>query len=219
MGPRSSIAAGLMTGIVVAIVVLAALVALVPLPGGAVAVATPSAPAGVAPSPIASPAPSNTASAPLASPTLIVTGFHIGQPAPALRIPQVGGGTVDLAALRGKPVWLYFMATWCPSCQEEVPAMGSFAARYAASGLVVVGVDVREDQGTVAAFADRLGAVFPIGLDAQGSAQSTWGAYALPTHFWIDKNGVIRYGALGGIGPDIMATGLRTILPGVTVTP
>jgi hypothetical protein len=30
---------------------------------------------------------------------------------------------------------------------------------------------------------------------------------------------MIRDGALGGIGPDIMARGLRTILPGVDVTP
>ncbi len=40
----------------------------------------------------------------------------------------------------------------------------------------------------------------------------------LPIHFWIDTDGIVRDGALGGIGPDIMATASRTILPGVTVT-
>ena len=30
---------------------------------------------------------------------------------------------------------------------------------------------------------------------------------------------IVRDGALGGIGPDVMATGLETILPGVDVTP
>ena len=34
-----------------------------------------------------------------------------------------------------------------------------------------------------------------------------------------DKDGIIRDGALGGIGSDVMARGLGTILPGVTVTP
>ena len=45
-----------------------------------------------------------------------------------------------------------------------------------------------------------------------------WDALALPVHFWIDKDGIVRDGALGGIGPDVMATGLKTILPGVDVT-
>ncbi len=45
------------------------------------------------------------------------------------------------------------------------------------------------------------------------------GALALPVHFWIDTDGIVRDAALGGIGPDVMAAGLGTILPGVTVTP
>ena len=59
----------------------------------------------------------------------------------------------------------------------------------------------------------------PVGLDPEGDAQADWGAYALPVHFWVDASGIIRAGALGGIGPDIMATNLETILPGVDVTP
>jgi hypothetical protein len=38
-------------------------------------------------------------------------------------------------------------------------------------------------------------------------------------HFWIDKDGIVRDGALGGIGPDVMARGLTSIMPGVDVTP
>jgi hypothetical protein len=33
-----------------------------------------------------------------------------------------------------------------------------------------------------------------------------------------DADGIVRDGALGGIGPDVMAQGLGTILPEVTVT-
>jgi len=56
-------------------------------------------------------------------------------------------------------------------------------------------------------------------LDTDGSAQAAWGAIRLPVHLWIDENGIVRDGALGGIGPDVMAQGLQAILPGVTVTP
>lgn len=131
----------------------------------------------------------------------------------------MGGGSIDLAALRGKPVWVNFMGTYCPPCQDELPRMAGFAARYADTGLVVVPVDVKEDAATVQAFMDDLDVSFPTGLDADGAAQAAWRALALPVHFWVDAEGIVRYGALGGIGPDVMAEGLATILPGVTVTP
>ena len=97
--------------------------------------------------------------------------------------------------------------------------MNGFAARYAEDGLVVLAIDVKEDAGTVATFAEGLDATFPLGLDAAGAAADRWDAVALPVHFWIDKDGIVRDGALGGIGPDIMARGLQSIMPGVDVTP
>jgi thiol-disulfide isomerase/thioredoxin len=149
----------------------------------------------------------------------VAGNFHVGEAAPALVVAQVGGGTIDLATLKGKPVWVNFMATWCPSCRDEFPLMNGFSARYASNGLVVIAVDVREDEGIVASFAQSLNATFPVGLDGDGAAQQRWGAVALPVHYWIDAKGIVRDGALGGIGPDVMAKGLESILPGVDVTP
>jgi thiol-disulfide isomerase/thioredoxin len=157
-------------------------------------------------------------STPLPSPG-DAAAFHIGEPAPALVVPRVGGGTIDLAMLRGKPVWVNFMGTYCPPCRDEFPQMNSFHVRYAEQGLIVIAIDVREDEATIAAFAEELNATFPIGLDLDGEAARAWDAIVLPIHFWVDAEGIIRDGALGGIGPDIMASGLRTIMPGVDVTP
>ncbi|GAC1667227.1 MAG: hypothetical protein NVS9B8_08990 [Candidatus Limnocylindrales bacterium] len=145
--------------------------------------------------------------------------FHIGQPAPALVVPQLGGGTIDLTNLRGKPVWLNFMQTTCLECVDEFPLMNGFSARYANTGLVVIAIDIREDAGAVATFAKRLATTFPLGLDLDGKAQQTWGAYAIPIHFWIDTGGIVRAGALGGVSADTMAAGLRKVLNGVAVTP
>jgi cytochrome c biogenesis protein CcmG, thiol:disulfide interchange protein DsbE len=220
MSARASIAAGLAAGIAAAILLLVLVVAFVPDPviggptplpttGSGTASPVPTQPGGsspIGPSAI-SPGPSGAAN------------FRIGEPAPALAVPILGGGTIDLADLRGKPVWVNFMATWCPPCRDEFPAMSGFAARYAENGLVVIAVDVREDEATVGAFVESVATTFDVGLDADGSAQQEWGAFVLPIHFWIDTEGVIRHGALGGIGPDLMAEGLQTILPGVVVEP
>ncbi len=228
-----TILAGLLAGFLVAAAVLAAFVFLGPDPVGLRPTPPPTlvppsasaAPSASAPTASGSAGPSASAGASAAasgSPGASAdpgAAFHIGQPAPVLVVPQVGGGTIDLAALRGKPVWLNFMQTTCPECVDEFPLMNSFSTRYGDQGLVVIAVDIREDEGTVASFAQRLKATFPLGLDGDGTAQQAWGTYALPIHFWIDKDGIVRDGALGGVGADAFAAGLGKILPGVTVTP
>jgi cytochrome c biogenesis protein CcmG, thiol:disulfide interchange protein DsbE len=230
MWPRLSILAGLLAGVAVALLVLGGILAFAPEPGAAPTPAPqPSGSIGVAsPSPsVVESSPSAPASGASGTPPASASPaggsaaglFHVGEQAPALVVPQVGGGTIDLTNLRGKPVWVNFMATNCPPCLDEFPLMNGFQARYADDGLVILAIDVKEDEGAVAAFAEGLSATFPLGLDSDGSAQERWGALALPVHFWIDKDGIIRDGALGGIGPDVMARGLSSIMPGVDVTP
>jgi cytochrome c biogenesis protein CcmG, thiol:disulfide interchange protein DsbE len=227
MWPRLSILAGLLAGVAAAALVIGGILVLAPEPGAAMTPRPqPSASLTVlpslSPSAVASGSPSAGASAPGAPSGAASSAgalFHVGEPAPALVVPQVGGGTIDLVNVRGKPVWVNFMGTYCPPCLDEFPLMSGYATRLAEKGLVVIAVDVKEDEGVVAAFAERLGATFPLGLDADGSAAARWDAVALPVHFWIDKDGIIRDGALGGIGPDVMSAGLRTILPGVEVGP
>jgi cytochrome c biogenesis protein CcmG/thiol:disulfide interchange protein DsbE len=227
MGSRLSIVAGLVAGVIVALALLAGFVLVGPDPSAPVGSASPSTTASpsasvapsASPSASASASPSPAGSAVPSGGSAVTANFHIGQPAPALLVPQVGGGTIDLATLKGTPVWINFMQTTCPPCIDEFPLMNGFAARYAEAGLVVIAIDIREDEGTVATFADQLNTTFPIGLDTDAAAQQAWGAYGLPVHFWVDRDGIVRDGALGGIGPDVMARGVGAILPGVEVTP
>jgi thiol-disulfide isomerase/thioredoxin len=226
MGSRLSVVAGLLAGLLVAGALLLAFVFVGPdpvrataSPAGSPASGEPSTAATASPTSSAE-ASSSASAAPIASGASQVTeNFHVGEAAPPLKVAQVGGGEIDLANLKGKPVWVNFVQTTCEACISEFPLMNGFAARYADDGLVIVAVDIKEDEGAVAAFASGLGATFPFGLDSDGAAQQAWGAYGLPVHFWVDAAGVVRDGALGGIGADIMARGVQSIMPGVEVTP
>jgi hypothetical protein len=161
MGGKTAIVLGVAAGLVVGGLIVGGAIALVPVAPSVAPSATPApaaspapsatvgpsappssgvSPSPVSPSPVSSSAPSESPSE--ASPA---EAFGIGESASPLVLPLAGGGTVDLADYRCKPVWVHFMATWCPSCVDDA--------------------------------------------------------------------------ALGGIGPDVMAQGLGTILPGVTVTP
>lgn len=224
MSTRWLVVLGLLAGLVVGAVAWAGVVALSPTPLPSAtplpSLALPTPP----PTPSASPSVSSIAPSIGASPSASPSGsastlFGIGKPAPPLTVDRLGGGTIDLASLHGKPVWVYFMATWCPSCRDDLPQIEALAARYGPNGLVAVAIDVREDAATVAGLVDGLHLTLPVGLDTEGTAQAAWRAAALPVHYWIDASGTVRYGAIGAIGPDVMVTGLRSVLPGVTVTP
>ncbi|MEW5990089.1 MAG: TlpA disulfide reductase family protein [Chloroflexota bacterium] len=225
MSPRTTVAAGLLSGAGAAVAVLVAAVVLLPDPGLGLdpsASPEPSTGAVASGSPPASPDdPGGSDGSPAATveASFGEALFHVGEPSPPLVVPQVGGGEIDLANLDGQPVWLNFMQTTAPPTADEFPLMSDFAARYADTGLVVIAIDVGEEEGTVAAFAQGLNSTFPIGLDADGAAQAGWTADALPVHFWIDRDGIIRAGALGGIGAEAMAENLSLILPGVDVQP
>lgn len=213
-----AIVAGLAVGAAAALGLAVAVYSLVPADPAPTAPPTPT-PAAIVetPTPLPTPevAPEPTSQA---SPGRSASPFPlVGQAAPALVAPGLDGSTLDLAAYRGKAVWLVFGGTYCPPCVDEYPLMNGFAVRYADAGLVVLAVHVKEDAATVQPFVDELNVTFPVGLDEDGSRARTWDAVALPVHYWIDSDGVVRDAALGGLGPAQMAAGLTTILPGVTV--
>ncbi len=229
-----AIATGLLAGILVGGLALGAAVVLLPPPSapeatiaspGAGGAPTPSSPGPASPSASLNARPSTVASASSsiasASPSGTADGrdFGIGTVAPGLDLARLGGGTVSLAALRGKPVWVNFMATWCPECRDELPLMQAFEARYQDTGLALVLVDVKEPSAEVASFVKSLGVTLPVALDTDGSAAAAWTALALPVHFWLNAAGVITAGAAGAVPASVMAANLQKILTGVTVTP
>lgn len=224
----SGLAAGFVaTAVIGGLVVLGGPAPLPPIQvdaGGATATPAPASaapatavPATIAPAP--TPTPLATPSAPASPSAAPATAFGVGSPAPTLRLPRVGGGIVDLASYRGRPIWIQFTATWCPSCRDDAAAMTIYGDRHRGAGLTVLAVDVREDEATVAAFAELAGTTYRIGLDLDGTAARRWGVVALPTHFFIDASGVVRGGATGSIPRDRLASLLREILPGETVEP
>jgi peroxiredoxin len=212
MTSRLREAAPIVTGVMGGLVVLgAAVVLLVTLPGLDALLPVPSA------SPLVSPSPSPSAS-PAESPSPSASGsaqvgLQIGQLAPPLEVDQLGGGTINLAALRGQAVWLNFLGSWCPPCYDELPRMESYWLRLKDKGLAIVGVDIKERPEDAAALVKQTGITFPIGVDPTSTTEEYWSSFAAPIHFWIDRDGVVRSFAFGGIGKQQMEAGLSTVLP------
>jgi len=71
----------------------------------------------------------------------------VGTTAPNASFSTIGGKTETVAALRGKPALIWFMTTWCSSCQAGTQAMAQHVATLAADGVRVVEVENYADLG------------------------------------------------------------------------
>ena len=126
---------------------------------------------------------------------------------------DLDGHPLQLAAFRGKPVWLNFFASWCPPCQQETPVLQRVFEAHRAEGLALVAVSVQETTADdVRAWATTYGLTFSVGFDATSAVFHTYQAYGLPTQYFIDRDGVIRAVWRGPLTAEDAEGLLKTIL-------
>jgi cytochrome c biogenesis protein CcmG, thiol:disulfide interchange protein DsbE len=114
----------------------------------------------------------------------------IGGPAPGFTLRRIGApGTLDLAALRGKPVVLNFWASWCVPCKGEAKMLERAWRQYRAQGVVFLGIDyhdVTSDARTVLSHHD---VTYPTVQDGSGAVADRYGVSAVPETYFVDRRG------------------------------
>ncbi|MFN7141791.1 MAG: redoxin domain-containing protein, partial [Limisphaerales bacterium] len=110
--------------------------------------------------------------------------------APDLTVTTLDGETIQLSDLKGKRVILDFWATWCGPCVKEIPHFIELVKENSRDELVIVGIS-KEDVETLKPFVEKHGINYPIA--SADNLPSPYGdVTAIPTTFFIDRNGVIQ---------------------------
>ncbi|MDH5711510.1 MAG: TlpA family protein disulfide reductase [Gammaproteobacteria bacterium] len=135
-------------------------------------------------------------------PTLGYTLSPLSKPveAPNFKLEDMDENEYDFSEYRGKVVLLNFWATWCPPCKREMPSMERVYQKYQGDNFTVIGVNQMEDGDRIFSFTGSLDTrpTFDILLDSESKVSQAYEVRGLPTTYLIDKQGKIRYRAIGG---------------------
>ena len=149
-------------------------------------------------------------------------GLGIGDLAPELtfiddtgatvQLTDLNGTPIRLADLRGKVVWVNFWASWCPPCQYETPTLRAMDQRYRDRGLVIVGIQVQQTVDEAREYAERYSLRYTIGADVTGKIFHAYRVFALPTQFFIDRDGRLRAIVNGPLDEQRAASAIDALL-------
>ena len=121
-----------------------------------------------------------------------------GEKAPNFEVQMFDGSTVKLADLKGKVVLLNFWATWCPPCRAELARVEKdIIKRFEGKPFVFLPVSRGENRATVAAFREKMGYTFPMGLDTDGRVYAEYAETYIPRNFLIGKDGKVVKASVG----------------------
>ena len=147
----------------------------------------------------------------------------IGKSAPQFSLEDLTGKKVSLADYKGKAVLINFWATWCGPCKIETPWLVDLRNQYAGKGFEILGVstdDIDRDDvkmfGTekkeITDFVQRMHMPYPVLIEGDKLSKPYGGLDAMPTSFFVDRNGKIIAATMGISSKDDIETNIQKAL-------
>ncbi|MBI4203968.1 MAG: TlpA family protein disulfide reductase [Betaproteobacteria bacterium] len=120
---------------------------------------------------------------------LKLTAYRPGTVPPDFTGQTLDARAVSMSGLRGRVVLVNFWASWCAECRPEMPVLDRLYRELAPKGLVVLGINAREDTQAVKRYASELNLRFPLVLDPAGAINQLYGVVGIPATFLVARDG------------------------------
>lgn len=144
-----------------------------------------------------------------------IAGVPVGAVAPPFVLPIYGGGgsgSIDLRALRGHPTVINFWSESCVPCRTEMPLLEHTYLRSGAQGtFALLGVNQADPQDDIAPFGRQFHITYPLLFDPGGRVNQAYKVTAIPTTFFLDRNGVVRAAFVTQLTPKTIRQGLASV--------
>lgn len=140
-------------------------------------------------------------------------GTDVGERAPDFTLTDIDGNSFSLSELRGRPVVLYFSASWCLPCAPETQELAKRKARYSALEIVWISVDPKSDSPeTLRAHRRRYGRDdFIYALDTAGVTQ-LYRVVSLGDLYLVDAQGRIVFKGARPVGTKPFEEALARVI-------
>lgn len=117
------------------------------------------------------------------------------KPAPDFELKTADGRSVTLDDHYGQVLILDFWASWCPPCRASIPALDRVYDKYRGRGVMVYGVQVRDEVNAAEYLRDR-GADYPA-LVGDDKTQRAYDVISIPTVVVIGVDGSVIHRSSG----------------------
>jgi cytochrome c biogenesis protein CcmG/thiol:disulfide interchange protein DsbE len=147
--------------------------------------------------------------------TVSATGAapRVGKPAPDFGLSMIDGAKARLSDFKGRPVWVNFWATWCPPCRAENPDIQDVYNEHKdVDGLVLLAPAIGEGRDTVAGYMQRADLHYPVGADSDTQIAANYRVLGIPTHVFVDREGIIREIRIGAMSKKTMEKKVAQII-------
>ena len=116
----------------------------------------------------------------------------VGKQAPDFTLKTLSGNSLSLNEYRkGQPAVIFFWATWCPHCHEELSTLSTQVEAMQEQGIKIVLVNLEESPGEVQSFMDKYKLPVEVFLDEKSQIADEYSLIGVPTLFFVNRDGVI----------------------------
>ncbi len=132
-------------------------------------------------------------------------GSLVNKTLPSFNLEKTSGGTINQVQLAGKPTLLSFVSTWSPASQEQFQVLDKLQQNQ---DLNITPIAVMESSAKIVAYKVISKLKLDYLVDPDGATINSFGYQSLPTHYFVNRKGLIKRIVVGVLSEKEIINGL-----------